>query len=515
KRGRRSIEPQGGTAIDRRRTQNRVAQRAYRRRKELAIEALKQRVLELEKLNEDIGREFVSLTELILRQKFIEYSPEIAKHLQQTTLNILRIARHAEEEEEEEEEELGDSHVEQSHDVEVEENFSTPTPSAGSNSRPPRLPSGCSSTTSGLERLQAHDLPVYDSTAQPAHPTPLISRSNSPPEYHLPNLTLPYTLPGSPSASSLPPPRSYAAHERTFGRRLHRASQEAGFLLASMNSPPPTSYFRVFGFCLHFETREEIRGRMGEAVRQTRDSTLNNWRYPFTNLGGAGLFYPGVNSSTRDGTQAGGELPIGNRALQHEAYRPSELTGFSMGPFSPTVEEVRDLRLSPLLRILDPEFQGDFFDADEIEICLRGYGVIIPPNKDFVTAEIDMAMLESVQDMTPADSHASGLATLGDLSVQQPVPESCSAGVTRMALLSPHSWDHITPSIGKMPSFTDPTLPRDNWERTQVRKTRVTVDVERLITSLTKMTVCLGRTPAVRPKDIRKSLQESLVLADQ
>ncbi|KAM6540438.1 hypothetical protein FALCPG4_002154 [Fusarium falciforme] len=84
-----------------------------------------------------------------------------------------------------------------------------------------------------------------------------------------------------------------------------------------------------------------------------------------------------------------------------------------------------------------------------------------------------------------------------------------------MAPLSPHSWDHVTPSIGTMPSFTDPALPRDNWERTQVRKTEVTVDVERLITSLVSMTVCLGRTPAVRPKDIRKSLQESLILADQ
>ncbi|KAH7144158.1 hypothetical protein B0J13DRAFT_635087, partial [Dactylonectria estremocensis] len=489
KRGRRSIESQGGTAVDRRRTQNRVAQRAYRQRKELATDALKQRIVQLEKLNEDIGREFVRFTDLILRQQFIEYFPEIAKHLQQTTLSLLRITR--------------------------DKDFSTSKPLASSNSRPSPLPSSSTSATSGLERLQAHDLPVSDFIAQPGHPAPLKSISSSrvtsfalppfedmsssfsapgaQPEYHLGN----YTLPGSSCASSLPPPRSYAADERTFGRRLHRASQEAGFLLASMNSPPPTWYLKVFGFCLHFETREEIRERMGEAVSQARGSTLNNWRYPFTNLGGAGLFYPDVNSSTPDGNQAGGELPIGNRALQHEAYKPSELTGFSMGPFSPAVEEVRDLRLNPLLRILDPGFQGDFFDADEIEICLRGYGVTIPPNKDFVIAQIDMAMLEG---WTGSD---------GSKSAQG------SAGMTGTALLAPHSRDHVTTPIVTMASFADPTLPGDNSKTTQVRKTTVTVDVERLITSLVNITVCLGRTPAVRPKDVRRSLKESLILEDQ
>ncbi|KAM5353006.1 hypothetical protein ACJZ2D_017128 [Fusarium nematophilum] len=479
-----------------------------------------------------------------------------ATAIEQTTLNILRIARDVEEEEEGDE--LGDSYEEQDHAVEgVEENSSASMPSASSNSNPTPPPSGYTPPTSGLERRQAHDLRVYDSTAQPDHLDSLISISNSTvtsfglppfedmslsfsapdtqPEYPLPNYTLPYTLTGSSYDSSLPPPRSYAAHELTFGRRLHRASQEAGFQLASMSSPPPTRYLKVFGFCLHFETREQIRGRMGEAVRQTRDSTLNNWRYPFTNLGGAGLFYPGVNSSTPDGDQVGGELPIGNRALQHEAYKPPELTGFSMGPFSSAVEEVRDLRLDPLLRIIDPGFQGNFFDADEIEICLRGYGVIIPPNKDFVTAEVDMAMLGGVQDMTPVDFHANGLALLGDLAIQQPGPEfvlprsnagqwtrsegsepaQCSVGERRTAPLSPHSCDHITTSIGRMPSFADPKLPGDNWKITQVRKIKVTVDVERLITSLVNMTVCLGRTPGVRPEDVRRSLQESLILSDQ
>lgn len=34
-------------------------------------------------------------------------------------------------------------------------------------------------------------------------------------------------------------------------------------------------------------------------------------------------------------------------------------------------------------------------------------------------------------------------------------------------------------------------------------------------TALVSTTVCLGRTPAVRPKDIRRALQESFVIEDQ
>lgn len=346
-----------------------------------------------------------------------------------------------------------------------EGNSSLSSPSTSS------LSSRCTSATPEREMPQAHVFPGYCSTEEAGCSTTLHSESN----FIIPSFDLPscgdetsclpgpsaqfehdvanHTLPTLSLTCSLPPPRSYAAHERTFGRRLHRASQEGGFLLASMSCPPPTWYLKVFGFCLNFETRGEIRDRMRDAVSQSRDSTLNNWRYPFTNLGGAGLFYPDVNNSTAHCDQAAC-LPIGNRSLQHEEYRPSELTGFSMGPFLPAVEEVRDLRLNPLLRILDPGFQGDFFDADEIEICLRGYGITIPPNKDFVTAKIDMRKFENVQ--VPFVDFNAGAPEIPDhLSIPQACPETMG-----LPPLSDEGIEEITEAVKKM----------------------VTVDVERLIT---------------------------------
>lgn len=438
-----------------------MAQRAYRQRKELAIEALKQRVSELERLNEKIGQEFVNFTDLILQQECLKDFPEIAEHIKQTTLSMLLSARDAEEED------PGDSYKEQTHPGDgVEENSSTSMSRTSSNSHPPRPSTRCTSASLGSERIGRKDLFAYDSTVQPSYAASLdpttTSWANSLEPPHLENAGLSISAPdaqaeydlancvlaGSSYASSLQPPRSYAAYENTFGRRLHRASQEAGFLLASMKHPPPSWYLKTFGFCLHLETRQEICHRMGEAVRQAQDSTLNNWRYPFTNLGGAGLFYPDIKNSMPDGSQAGGELPVGNRSLQHEAYIPSELTGFSMGPFSRAVEEVRDLRLNPQLRMLDPNFQGDFFDSDEIEICLRGHGVTIPPNKDFVTAQIDMAIFQSDQDATPVDFLAN---QRGGSSMPLPI------------------------------QLTEPTPAWDSLKPSQGRKTKVMVDVERLI----------------------------------
>ncbi|KAF5005713.1 hypothetical protein FDECE_7874 [Fusarium decemcellulare] len=506
KRARRPFEtPLDGSVTDRRRLQNRMAQRAYRQRKDSAIDVLQQKVTELEKSKEDMSREFIKFTTLILEQNSVKDCPEIIEHIKVSTLGLLRGAGEIDDDER-----LNNQDTEQI-------------------LPPSDLETGIStSVTPGLEQVEQSDFSMDAFIAQLDCVDSLGSTTNSQPNsnptscfydansyFQMPiNRTQPhhmdYQFPGAPSASSLPCPKSYAAQETTFGRRLHRAAQEGGFLLASMKHPPPTWYLKVFGFCLHFETREEICDRLGDVVRRNRDSTLNDWNYPFTNLGGAGLFYP------QEGGNGTGELPIGNRSLQNEAYKPSEMSGLSMGPFGPSVQQTRDLRLDAQLRIIDPEFEGDFFDSDEVEICLRGYGVTIPPNKDFVTAYIDMAMFEREQDAVPANVQLNNPDIAADASVpgmnidrhidqnlehHEPVSVHCPAGMMGMAM-------------GRMPQPSKSTRVEEVWKTPLMRETKVTVDVERLITCLCNSTVCLGRTPAVRPKDIRKSLAASIVNKD-
>jgi hypothetical protein len=496
--------------------QNRMAQRAYRQRKESAIDVLKHKVEELEKSKEDMGKEFLNFTTVILEQGDLKNNPEIVEHIKKSTISILTSAREVENDEPENED---------------------PDQITTIDDTPAEVPTDYALSTDQVNGL---DFPMMDYVPQlefdnlfdytNSQPTPMPDYNSTPsafdtssyfqvpinqtPQYNM------YQLPGASWDSSLCCPRSYASQEATFGRRYQRASQEAAFLLASMRHSPPSWYKKVFGFCMHFETREEIANRLGETVRKSRDATLNNWRYPFTNVGGAGLFYPDQGNGSN-------ELPIGNRFMENEAYRPSMMSGFSMGPWGPSIEQTRDLRLNPQLRIIDPNYDGDFFDADEIEICLRGYGVTIPPNKDFVTAYIDMGMFEradareitEAQDspVTPPDASNDATNILDPEEEAGPSSLHCPAGMMGMAM-------------GAMPPPPKPQ-PQDQWKTPTKRDTKVKVDVERLITcewpeppillrltycstGLCNATVCLGRTPAVRPKDVRKALKMSLVDED-
>ncbi|KAF5676654.1 hypothetical protein FCIRC_6949 [Fusarium circinatum] len=495
KRGRRPLEvPEGGSVTNRRRIQNRMAQRAYRQRKESAIDVLKQKVEELERSKEDMGREFINFTSVILQQDIVKNNPQIIEHIKQTTISLLSSAREVDENERPDVQD-GEQNDLKDLPLEVSPDLTPPIPQA-----------------------QDFDFPMMDGTGQIDYTTnpidPMLSqqRSNSDSTPHsfdatsyfqLPTTQTPfydmtYQLPGSTWDSTLPNPRSYASQELNFGRRYHRASQEAAFLLASMRHAPPAWYRKVFGFCMHFETREEICSRIGETLRKSKEATLNNWKFPFTNTGGAGTFFP-------EQGYGAGDLPIGNRSLEHEAYRPTEMSGFSMGPFGPSVEQIRDLRLNPQLRIIDPEYDGDFFDSDEIEICLRGYGVTIPSGKDFVTAYIDMSMFERTSDSetssgptTPPDMPGNGNFVEEDLESDEPPSFSCPAGLMGMAM-------------GAMPPPPKEKGPGEQWKTPSKRETKVKIDVERLIMCLVNSTVCLGRTPAVRPIDIRKSLKMSII----
>ncbi|KAJ4128021.1 hypothetical protein NW768_008305 [Fusarium equiseti] len=502
RRGRRPVETpvSGGPISNRRRMQNRLAQRAYRQRKESAIDVLKHKVEELEKSKEDMGKEFLNFTTVILEQDTLKNNPEIVEHIKKSTISILTSAREVENDEPENQDQIttiDDIPAE----VPIDYTLSTGQVNALDFPMMEFVPQVEFDNLFDYNNTNTQPTPVPDYTSTPsAFDTSSYFQMpiNQTPQYNM------YQLPGASWDSSLCSPRSYASQEATFGRRYQRASQEAAFLLASMRHSPPSWYKKVFGFCMHFETREEIANRLGETIRKSRDATLNNWKFPFTNVGGAGLFYPDLGNGNS-------ELPIGNRYMQNEAYRPLEMSGFSMGPFGPSIEQTRDLRLNPQLRIIDPNYDGDFFDADEIEICLRGYGVTIPANKDFVTAYIDMGMFERAEareitearidvPVTPPDASNDATNILDPEEENAPSSLHCPAGMMGMAM-------------GAMPLPPKPQ-PQDQWKTPTKRDTKVKVDVERLITCLCNATVCLGRTPAVRPKDIRKALKMSLVDED-
>ncbi|CAK7231235.1 hypothetical protein SBRCBS47491_007862 [Sporothrix bragantina] len=92
-RGRPRIDAKDVTAADRRRTQIRLAQRAYRSRKEKAIVSLEKRVTALKEANEAMSTAFMALHDFAVERGLLDTHPDLAQQLRQTTEVFLEMAR--------------------------------------------------------------------------------------------------------------------------------------------------------------------------------------------------------------------------------------------------------------------------------------------------------------------------------------------------------------------------------------------------------------------------------------
>lgn len=68
-------------------------------------------------------------------------------------------------------------------------------------------------------------------------------------------------------------------------------------------------------------------------------------------------------------------------------------TNRRFGPFDARTSEVQDTKLDVRMWINNmPGFQGDWFDATDVEQFLRLRGVVFHPKQDCVTAEVDVTV---------------------------------------------------------------------------------------------------------------------------
>ncbi|KAF3038213.1 hypothetical protein E8E11_004973 [Didymella keratinophila] len=84
-RGRPRVDTQDATAADRRRTQIRLAQRAYRQRKETTIISLKQQGTQLHAVINEMNRTFLRFHDSIVQSGVLHLKPELARDLKQAT----------------------------------------------------------------------------------------------------------------------------------------------------------------------------------------------------------------------------------------------------------------------------------------------------------------------------------------------------------------------------------------------------------------------------------------------
>jgi hypothetical protein len=365
-----------------------MAQRAYRHRKETTISSLEKQVQDLRSANDEMNSMFINVYDFAIGKGLLQREPEFGQQLQSTGERFLALAKisASSDSPEEESAKQDESTPDSGRPIKARKNtpkksqeasppISEPTPVWGgysvSKDDSPEIDMGYEQQNQYRSRhsdLQVITRPTEDNASFPFDLMDLQQYRVEVPQIE------DFSQNFFPQ-SQLPLPNTHAHSEFSFARRLHRlAIERAARLITSTDPSRRKRYQQVFGFCLLYESKEAIEARIKELLKRTAKETLQQWRAPFLHVGGAGTYYP------VHGSEISGEL------------MPRLRTGYSMGPFSPLVSQAQQ-NLGEDMKCNLPGFEGEFFDAIDVEGYLRGRGLDIHPSADFVTGELDMLAL--------------------------------------------------------------------------------------------------------------------------
>jgi hypothetical protein len=533
-RGRPRLDTQDETAADRRRTQIRLAQRAYRHRKETTISALKKRVSELERTIEKMNKSFLEFHDNAIDSGLVLSKPTLAQQLKTTTEEFVSLAKIASIDSDHEEEAANIAEFEHlnaadsSNNLEYQ-NFAQSQEPAGD-----QYPLGYELTFRGNDGSdgEVEELPQYMPTDTSTSGT-LVETNDSLKEWsflnsyqqlnaevHVPTFDFEALLPQIEKPLQASAPYTYSFQETTFARRLHRLCLERAFRLLT-NPDIDTEYIhRAFRFTFTFSNRRRMLARFQELLKRKAGESLENWNVPFFHVGGAGTHFPRLDEQ-------------GRPTYPPNVFSPSK----AFGPLSiPTAETPRDEATVDQL-LLSIGFGGIWFDSHDVEGYLRTKGINLDGHSSFV--EIDPSTIEraapppllhststtsSISGTSPIRSPATPAQTnpvqMVDTSYfAQELPDPFPYGddnflfpyqgkppeydTTMGAANGPNgqAWPSVPSSPGRTPSF----------QEILQRTTRpVTVDVSKLLERIVEGSACLGRAPGFRRKDIDNALVMAL-----
>ncbi|EUC31496.1 hypothetical protein COCCADRAFT_6589 [Bipolaris zeicola 26-R-13] len=573
-RGRPRVDTQDATAADRRRTQIRLAQRAYRQRKETTIASLKKQTAQLHSIIEQMNNSFHRLTESTLRSGLLQLNPDLAqefKLVKETFSSLARTASESQRQVDEDveqgaegtgprkppEPELEPEHIgwgyfavsQQPNKDQAPQNL--PVPDSYSSHFSTIVDQSAPSIIShsqyvlGEQSGQTHHISQSVSESLPAGMVPqqelpfglvpVHDQQQTP--YETSNFhTYPADMPASgmaPATTNLPTPSlsisdlsmktlspvwTYNHNESTVGRRLARAAVETGFAVLTHLNYSPSIINYIFRLNFPHYNVDQIKQRFQEVMSKTVVEDLDWFEAPFAPLGGAGTHYP-----RRDAA--------GNIVPRKDSWAPEWI-----GPREKRLEGWGNVegRAAQYLRAVDlAGFEGEWFDAHDVQGYLEEhYACKFNPSSSFAECLID------IEDEGPTNSYANmpqqaqtnvgatanngfGMDTsfggtsapkyAGDFT--QLVNHDIPFDQTLGLDLAP-GFDY---GFANSTSFgTGPGLRAmgDDLEGLQVVKQRkrcAWIDVSRLIFEIVQHAVCLGRTPGFRRKDVDQAVREALI----
>ena len=402
------------TFQQRRRTQIRLAQRAYRQRKETTISALNKKVAALESTIEKMHDSFLEFNDKAIASNIDRWEPSLAEDLKATMGRFIDYAKSMEHDSDIDEEELSPEmplRPVKNRDVRDGTSFSLqsiteqpaqsqsllrmdePVLMATTSGVPPEyqnyptaegISNAQASSFDNSQALQTSDLgDVSWNTASPAHFYPT--------EAPFPSLN-----------ESLPPPMTYSFQESSFARRLLRSTVEAAVRLLTDPNSRREDIFRFCRFTFTWVTRARCLAKLKSLLATTTRESLEIWAAPQWHLGGSGLHYP------RSGLDVGSLPPPGWTAREPMGPRPAMNVETPLDP---------SLDINAVVKLMGLE--GEWFDSNDVEQYLRTKGIFLDGQSNWAVVDLATEPNLSTTDSPVASSRNS---SWGPQSPHNPSP---------------------------------------------------------------------------------------------
>lgn len=275
------------------------------------------------------------------------------------------------------------------------------------------------------------------------------------------------TTPFQAVAMSPPPPKFAQA---TFSRRLRRRTQERALTLASMANPPAERFAAVFGFCLLFESRDDIVRRLSKNLQEDVEIDVSQWK-----------------------SDSNGEaVPL-------------------------TLEQADHMQMQ--IRNIFSNYRQEFLNSSEVEEYMKQLGIFVAADQTLLEADLDLNALKDVQQVgndmcgmpPPAFFDASGLGTPAGNNHHHHQHQNHHQQQHMMHMSMHGLMAGAEPQIMQAPNGSSyiymDGINRMLGDQQSWPKTRISLNIKVLIEEIVSGSVCLGKSPGIRINDIHKAIR--------
>lgn len=409
-----SCVPSKLTLQQRRRTQIRLAQRAYRQRKETTISALNKKVAALEYTIEKMHDSFLKFNDKAIASNIDKWEPSLAEDLKSTVGCFIDYAKSMELDREIDEEALSpEMPLRLVENGDVRDGTSLSLPSV---TEQPAQPQSLlcmnepflMATASGLA-LEYQNDPTADDTSNTQASAfdnslalPMGDLGNTSWDTAEPARLYPTEAPFPTLNEPLPSPVTYSFQESSFARRLLRSTVEAAVRLLTDPNSRREDIFRFCRFTFTWVTRARCLAKLKSLLATTTRESLEIWAAPQWHLGGSGLHYP------RSGLDVGSLPPPGWTAREPMGPRRAMDAETPLDP---------SLDINAIVKLMGLE--GEWFDSNDVEQYLRTKGIFLDGQSNW--AEVDLAP-EPIPSTTDSPVGSSRNSSGGPQSPHNPSP---------------------------------------------------------------------------------------------